>query len=245
MQPRQLSLNVRLNDEATFDNFWVKPGSTNAQVLRDLQAFSAGQLAETFLYLWGSQGSGRSHLLQASCHQVLLSGGRSQYLPLEELAGEELAGDELAGLSPDAVLEGLDEMDLLCLDQIDAVLGLAGWEEALFHLYNRLRERGGRLLISAPCGPQELKTSLADLHSRLAWGVVYRLEALEDPEKAQALQWRARKRGMEMSDEVAQFILKRSSRSPEALFACLEQLDRLSLVEKRRLTIPFIKRILL
>jgi len=233
-QSRQLPLNVRLNDDATFDNFWVAEGTANAQVLTALQTLAKGRLPEHFVYLWGRSGSGLSHQLQAACHEAETSGLRSQYLPLQELKEEDPVG----------LLEGLEQLDLLCLDDLSQVVGNAVWDEALFHLYNRLRDAGNYLLVSASCAPRDLATGLADLHSRLAWGIVYRLEALDDREKQRALQWRARKRGMDMSDEVAQFILHRSSREAGELFNCLDRLDRLSLVEKRRLTIPFVREVL-
>lgn len=231
---RQLPLNVRLNDDATFDNFWVGEGTANGQVISALQAFSTGQWPEHFVYLWGRSGSGLSHLLQAACHQAEASGLRSQYLPLQELKE----------VDPLVLLEGLEQLDLLCLDDLPQVVGLPVWDEALFHLYNRMREAGKYLLVSAVCAPRDLATGLADLQSRLAWGLVYRLEALDDREKQRALQWRARKRGMEMSDEVAQFILNRSRREFRELVNSLDRLDRLSLVEKRRLTIPFVREVL-
>jgi len=228
---RQLPLNVRLNDDATFDNFWVVEGTPNAQALVALQSLARGGSPEYFVYLWGRSGAGLSHLLQAACHQSETSGLRSQYLPLRELKE----------VDPVGLLEGLEALDLLCLDDLSQVVGNPVWDEALFHLYNRLREAGNALLVSANCSPRDLTTGLADLQSRLAWGTVYRLEALDDREKQQALQWRARKRGMNMSDEVAEFILNRFSREPRELFDCLDRLDRLSLVEKRRMTLPFVR----
>lgn len=231
VHPRQLPLNIRLQDEATFDNFWVGGNVANVQVISALQMLSSAAPGERFVYLWGRSGAGLSHLLQAACHHAEAAGLRSLYLPL----------GELAVLDPQAVLEDLEQLDLLCLDDLQEVVGERHWDMTLFHLYNRMREAGTCLLVSARCAPRELRSSLADLQSRLAWGTVYRLEALDDGDKQRALQWRARQRGMDMSDDVAQYILLRSSREPRDLFASLDQLDRLSLVEKRRLTIPFVR----
>lgn len=232
VMPRQLPLNIRLRDEATFDNFWVGESTANVSLVAALRALAGPGTGEPFLYLWGRTGSGRSHLLQAACHGAREQGLQSQYLPLAELAEAE----------PAALLEGLEEVDLLCLDDLQQVLGQRPWDEALFHLYNRLRERQGRLVLAAGSAPRELPLQvLADLRSRLAATAVYRVQPLDDGEKALALQWRARRRGLEMSDEVALYILQRGSREPRDLFDCLEQLDRLSLAEKRRLTIPFVR----
>lgn len=230
-RPRQLPLNIRLRDEATFDNFWVGDSLARASAVAALRAMAAGTSPDTFLYLWGPSGSGASHLLQAACQEVTAS----QYLPLAELVNA----------TPADLLEGLDQVPLLCLDNIEAVAGRGDWDEALFHLYNRVREGGGRLVVTGPCAPRDLPDQcpglLPDLQSRLAWGAVYRLEVLDDREKSLALQWRARRRGFELGEEVAQYLLSRSSREPRDLFDCLDRLDCLSLAEKRRLTIPFVR----
>jgi len=229
----QIPLNIYLNDEATFDNFFVAEDSPNAFIVGAIKELSHKHTPETFVYLWGtsSGGSGLSHLLQAACHQMQELGGCAQYLPL----------DEVAGFAPLELLESFEHQDLLCLDGLETVLGRPDWDEALFHLYNRMKLQGNRLLVSAHCSPHTIKTSLPDLASRLCWGITYRLNALNDLEKQRALQQRAARRGMEMSDEVAQFILNHCSRETKQLFECLDLLDRRSLAEKRRLTIPFIK----
>lgn len=234
---QQIPLNIYLDDNATFANFFVGEKSANRQILSALQKLcdnDANQLLDSFLYLWGSAGAGLSHLLQAACHDAQARGMQSQYLPLVELAGFE----------PEALLEGLEHLDLVCIDDLQQVVGRPGWDEAIFHFYNRARERRIRVLISAKCAPRDLASPLSDLVSRLASGITYRVEAMDDLEKQQALQRRALSRGLEMSDEVARFILSHGSREPRDLFDCLEKLDRKSLAEKRRLTIPLVKEIL-
>jgi DnaA family protein len=229
---QQIPLGVHLNDEATFGNFFVTPGSANALVLEAVKGLSARSTADTFVYLWGI--SGLSHLLQAACHEAQERGYASQYLPLAEVAG----------FAPGELLEGLEHQGLLCLDGLESVLGRPDWDEALFHFYNRIRLQGSSLLVSANCPPREVKSSLPDLASRLAWGTTYRLEVLSDLEKQQALQQRAQFRGMEMNEEVARYILNHGSREPKQLFECLDRLDRRSLAEKRRLSIAFVKEVL-
>jgi DnaA family protein len=229
---QQIPLSIHLNDEATFANFFVASGSPNALVLEALKNLSVGNGPETFIYLWGA--TGLSHLLQATCHAARRQGHTNLYLPL----------DEVAGFAPMELLESLEHQSLLCLDGLESVVGRPDWDEALFHLYNRIHLLGSRLLVSAHCPPKDIRTSLPDLASRLSWGVTYRVDPLNDMEKQQALQQRALLRGMEMSDEVARFILNHGSREPRQLFECLNLLDRRSLVEKRKLTIPFVKEVL-
>ena len=232
LSARQLSLNVHLNDDATFDNYFVAEESANYLALQAVRSLVCDQQSEPFVYIWGPEGVGVSHLLQAACHEAGLRGLCSQYLPLEELAG----------FAPEHLLEGLEQLDLLCLDGVHHVMGQPGWDHAMFHLYNRLREqRQCRLLVAADCAPRDLGSHLPDLVSRMGWGVTYHLQPLADNEKMMALKRRAQARGIELGDEVLTYILSRATRDMVELFDCLQRLDDLSLAEKRRITIPFVK----
>lgn len=229
---RQLSLNVHLNDDATFDNYFVAPASGNCLALQAVRSLVENGEGDPFVYIWGPEGVGISHLLQAACHAADQRGLRSQYLPLEELAG----------FAPEQLLDGLEQLDLLCLDGVQHVMGQHGWDHALFHLYNRLRDqRHCRLLVAADCAPRDLGSQLPDLVSRMGWGTAFHLQPLTDDEKMSALKLRAQARGIELGDEVLAFIMHRVSRDMFELFDCLQRLDHLSLAEKRRITIPFVK----
>ena len=225
----QLALGVTLRDAATLDNFFVAGESQLLATLRDMAVLSG----EQFIYLWGPRGSGKSHLAQALCHAAGSAGNSAALLPLARLRG----------MRP-AMLEGLESQPIICVDDVDAVAGDAAWEQALFHLYNRLREHGGHLLVTASSGPRDSTLELADLRSRLAHGLVCQLPALDDSAKAMALQQRARVRGIELPDEVIAYLLKRCPRDMNSLFEMLERLDWRSLAAKRRVTLPFVRELL-
>lgn len=223
---QQLTLSVALRDDARFANFYL---GDNALIVDALQRQWTTQ-GEPYLYLWGSSGAGVSHLLQASCHYAQGIGHHSLYLPL----------DELASYGPE-VLEGLEQLPLVALDHVQAIAGQEHWEVALFHLFNRIKERQSHLLVGAPTPPQALNIGLADLKSRLGFGACFQVQALNDDDKMHALLLRAKERGLKLNDEVARFILNRASRDMPSLFRLLDQLDQASLIEQRKLTIPFIK----
>ena len=225
----QLPLGIRLRDDATFANFY--PG-TNAAALGYVERLcdcDAGW-AESLIYLWGVEGVGRSHLLQAACLRFEQYGETSVYLPMAELVQ----------YGP-AIFDDLEQLELVCLDDIEALAGLPEWEEALFHLFNRLRDSGRRLLLAASASPRELPIKLPDLKSRLTLALVFQMRGLSDEDKLRALQLRASRRGLHLTDEVGHFILTRGARSMSALFDLLERLDQASLQAQRKLTIPFLK----
>ena len=128
---------------------------------------------------------------------------------------------------------------------MQAVIGNAEWEVAIFDLINRVRETGRTLLImSADQSPANLPVQLPDLASRLTWGEVYQLTPLNDHQKIEVLQKAAYQRGIELPDETANFLFKRLERDMKTLFNALEKLDQASLQAQRKLTIPFVKEIL-
>ncbi|RYY02386.1 MAG: DnaA regulatory inactivator Hda [Gammaproteobacteria bacterium] len=233
MNPQQLSLGVSLNDDATFENFYASADTHNAQILSALR-LQIETANEPFIFLWGATGSGLTHLLQAACHHAQTLEKSFQYFPLHDLAG----------YAPDELFVGLEDLDLVVLDALEEIINRPEWEFALFSLFNRLRDAGKLLLVAAVQGPQELPVNLPDLKSRLQWGAVFHVHTLDDSQKQAALQFRARARGLELNDEVAAYIIQRLPRDMNELFWQLNRLDHASLAEQRKLTIPFVKKIL-
>jgi DnaA family protein len=227
---RQLALPVGLEDSATFENFFVI--DSNKQLVDYLVADSSSGL-DQFVFLWGGNGAGCSHLLQAVCHNFDARNAASFYLPLAQFRD----------YSPE-IFDGLESFPLVCLDDLQAIAGHRDWESGLFSLFNRLRDSGTRLLVASRCGPRELKVLLPDLLSRLQSGIVFQVQGLNDEDKRKALQLRATLRGIALSDEVISYVLQRNDRSMQALFELLERLDQHSLQSQRRITVPLVRELM-
>ncbi|MDO6513467.1 MULTISPECIES: DnaA regulatory inactivator Hda [unclassified Neptuniibacter] len=226
--PFQIPLSVGLRDDARFENFYSQG---NELICASLKAAAHAE-GEQFIYIWGGEGVGCTHLLQAVCHEADPAGTTAAYLPLDEL--KHMGG---------GILDGMEYLDLVCLDSIDVVVGDKQWEEALFHFFNRIREQGNILIIAASSAPRYLGINLPDLASRLSWGVVFQVQALDDVTKLKAIQMRATARGLEFSEDVARYLLHRASRNMNDLTSLLDTLDQASLSAKRKVTIPFIKEV--
>lgn len=223
----QLALAIQPNEEATFaDFFWTEE---NALLKTQLMQAIAGE-GERLIYLWGHVGSGKSHVLQACVHHLNVL-QPAIYLPLATLKD----------WGP-SVIDGLEEQTVLCVDELDAIAGDSLWEEALFHLYNRIRDQGTTTLILAGLNPpRHAPIQLADLRSRLGGSLVLQLHELSDEAKVNMLCLRAEKRGLELTPNVGQFLVSRCARNMHDLHALLNRLDEASWVAQRKLTIPFIK----
>lgn len=224
----QLPLGVRLRPGSTMAGFEM---GRNGALVAALEA-RAATAALPPLLLWATPGLGRSHLLQATCARAAQHGRRAGYLPLAEPWPEP------------AMIAGLEQLEVLCLDDLERVIGRPDWEQALFRLYNDIAEHGGNLIVSSACAPAGLGVQLADLASRLAACVVFQLRALDDAEQGSALKARARGLGFALPDETLQYLQRRLPRDMAVLCDALDQLDAASLSHQRRLTVPFVRSVL-
>ncbi len=218
----QLALPLQLLDHAVFESFY-EPG--NEALLATLRSIADGQ-ENHGCWVWGAPASGKSHLLQALCESA---GDRSIYVPLGIFSS--------AGT---AILDGLSSREIVCIDDLDEVAGEPAWESALFELCNQILDAGAQLVVAAATSPRASHFELADLKSRLTKLPVFQVHTLAEEERASALQLRARHRGLELPDETAQYLLRRSRRDMASLYALLDTLDKEALRAKRRLTIPFV-----
>jgi DnaA family protein len=222
----QLALPLQLADHAVFASF-LSDG--NETLVATLSGIAGGQDGYG-CWLWGASSAGKTHLLQAVCDAA---GDRAVYLPMSMFVQ---TGAE--------ILDGLATRELICVDDVDDVLGRPEWELALFNLCNQVFDAAGQLVVSASAAPRECGIELADLQSRFSRLPVFQLHSLDDDATVAALQLRSRHRGLELPDETANYLLRRSRRDMSSLYDILDRLDKEALIAKRRLTIPFVRDVL-
>lgn len=222
----QLPLALRLCPSQRLEDYVAGP---NRQALAALHTLLAAP-GFAQLYLSGPAGVGKSHLLAGLCSAAEQQGLTVAYVPLAQAAQLDTA-----------LLEGLEAMQLLALDDVHCIAGDPTWEQALFALYNKIRDAGHRLAVTADRGPAKLPMALPDLRSRLAWGEAYHLQPLADDDKLTLLSRQAALRGLQLAPDVGRYILSRAPRDLPSLLALMERLDRAALAAQRGLTMPFVR----
>jgi len=224
----QLLLDLEPPPKPRFDNFIA---GRNAEAIDAVRRSCAGSMldpSKRFIYLWGENGSGRSHLLRAACDEI---GGRY-------FAGSTVttADIEAASTRVDAPCRALMIDDVECAD--------AAAQEALFHAYNVLRDDPrGVLLVAGNAAPRDLalQATRDDLRSRLAWGLTYPLHRLDDDEKDAALVRHAEQRGFPLAPEVRRYLMTHFARDLGSLMQTVEALDRHAREQRRVVTLPLIR----
>ena len=229
----QLTLNVALQDDASFATFHEGPNAHVVSYLRSLACPSSAPRTERQAFLCGAPSTGKSHLLQALCREFSRQDGTSIYLPLEQYLHTR-----------SAVMEDLHQTELVCIDDVDALAGQRDGELALFNLINNMRVNDCALVLASRLQPKVIPIGIPDLSSRLVWGPIFQLQRLSDDSKITALQIHAQQRGMDLRQEVARYLLHHFPRNLKELIAILDRLDSMSLATHRRITIPFVKTVL-
>jgi DnaA-homolog protein len=208
---QQLLLNIRPPQIPTFDNFVV---GSNAELLAALRNMTAS------IYLWGSKGCGRTHLLSAvaSAEGVAVLPAASVSGDFSPSADSLVVVDDVEGLSPEAQI-------------------------ALFRCFNDARLKRLRFLLSGSSSPLQLPCR-DDLRTRIAQTLIYEIKLPSDSDKASALLYHAAQRGMRVDDHIIDYLLHHGRRDLPSLMAVLDALDQLSLEQQRPVTLPLLREIL-
>ena len=224
----QIPLQLEPRRDCRFEDFVSGPNRAVVEALKHMPDEPGSSI-----FLFGGEGSGKTHLLNALCYETRERQGRAFYLTLKRLPKDAIAS-----------LQGLEKLDLVCVDDLHVIAGDEAWEEALFHCFNRIREANGRLLVSSRKRLSALNLGLPDLASRLAWGLRLPLMPLEDHDKLTVINLHSNALGFGLPEDVQQYLLKHHDRSMAALIQTVENLHQAALTHKRRITVPLAREVL-
>lgn len=225
----QFPLQFEFQANKGFDSFY--PGSYS-EIIEELHQLISGE-GERQVFLYGDEGYGKSHLLQASCQLAHQKGMNPFYYPFNKR--------KLPTLD---MFEGLEQVKLVCFDDIDEIAGLLDWEQAFLNFFEQHLEKNHRLILTAQIHPDDLEVKLPDLKRHLLNGLVLKLKPLADEESVSALICKASHMGLTITPKVGHFLLSHYANDLPSLWILLEQLDKATLSAQRKLTIPFLKQIL-
>jgi len=229
---QQLLFPFRDASGSRFDNF-IAEG--NQVILESCRELAQGE-ASGLLVLHGPAGSGKSHLLRASCGARIESNGR---------AALWVASPHGTVTQPRALpVEREPAFDLLAVDGIEAIAGDPTREEECFRLVLSALQGRLRLLLAGRLAPQALAWVLPDLASRLKAAVLPPLKPLNDELRVRVIQARSEVRGMQLDDSAARWLLHHWPRDLESLLAVLDRLEEQPGAVGRRITLAFLKRAL-
>ena len=222
---QQIALDIGLVPLPTFDNYFCGPNGAAVAQLQTWLQLQGATVSPLTTYLWGPQGSGKSHLLQAACEQWGAQG--------HSVARLDAQTDDACLFDERWAAVVMDDVDQYSPAQ----------QHTAFSWFVQAHTLQRPVLAAGLLAPQQLALR-EDLRTRLAWGHVLGLDVLSEADTRMALRQAADARGLALSDEVMDFTLRRFSRDLGSLMQLLDTLDRYALQTQRALTIPLVKSML-
>lgn len=207
--PEQLNLDLSIKYDASLSDFVGVGWDSIIDAVRQLHFGLFYQL-----YLYGSMGTGKTHLLSAICESFRDMGKSAIYLSLRELLT----------LDP-SVLLSVENMDVIAIDDLDLLENHKDWQEAMFHLINRSYEQERILIFASHQAVNQLNFTLRDLVSRLAKSPTFQLPSGQDhATRAAVLATVLRRRNWHFEKTVLDYLLEEG---PHRIGSMLEILDKL------------------
>ena len=242
--PRQFALDISHTPKASLENYL--PGNDLALVstLQSLiqswknntKAPENNPLNQRWIYWWGPEGSGKSHLLDAMMHAAHSSGLMQYSLQPNEPTAWVRLEENLSSLSQN------DAPSVITVDDVDQLDDRL--VASLFRILNEIQaSKNIHVFMAGNAAPAQL-TLREDLRTRLGWGLIFQTQLLGDDEKIQALEQAAKARGLVLSPEVLPWLLNRFYRDMPNLMALIDALDAYSLETKRAVTLPLVRELL-
>ena len=222
----QLALQFKLRNDSTFASYYPGKNTDLSSLLTDIITKDNRKSVQLF----GSTGVGKTHLLHSVCNLSSYKGLTAVYIPLKEYITLDVQ-----------ILDNLERLKLVCIDDIQVIVGDLAWEERLLNLYKGLELNGHNLVITSNIHYSKLNLLSTCLKDKLLHGNIEEVVNLSNDEKIKVIQRHANCKGLDLMPTAAKFLLTKSCGNMHELFAMLDALDSASWIKQRKITVPFIK----
>lgn len=174
------------------------------------------------IYLYGSHGSGKTHLLMSMANLFEAQGLKTVYTRAEAFTDHVVSAIRAGEMS--RFRQAYRNIDVLLVDDVHVFSRKGATQEEFFHTFNTLHLEGKQIILSADCAPQELHLIEPRLVSRFEWGIVLQLKPLKAEEMQQLLKSKAKAMDFPLSSSMLEFLLESFKSNPKALIRALEAL---------------------
>ena len=216
----QIPIDFGFFTRKTYDNFVI---GSNEKLFDTLSCIND---SDQLVLIYGSKYSGKTHICEAAVNHFK---NKSIFIN--------------AHTDP-FKLELSDSYDLLVIDDLDKLILCKENEETLFSLINNQILQKKPSIVASSKDISECNINLKDLSSRLLSDKIFNIIELDDSDKIDMMISFCSQRGLEIEEKVLQYIIKNCSRDLYFLCALIQNLDTASMSTKRKITIPFIKKVI-
>lgn len=232
-----------LNPSNTFDNFVVGSGTQLAHAASIAVANAPGR-AYNPLFVYGETGLGKTHLMHAVAHQMILNNpsARIAYVSTEKFTNEfihAIRENKVANFR-----KFYRNVDALLVDDIHFLSGKESTQEEFFHTFNDLFESGRQIFLASDRPANEIERLESRLVSRFQWGLVTDVQAPDFETRVAILRQKASTMQIELEDEIMNFLAERVSRNVRRMEGALTRIAGYGSLTKQRIDIGAVERLL-
>jgi DnaA family protein len=219
----QLILPYQKNIKQTFENYY-SDSDLNTQISEGIKNIFSNKNNQ--IYIWGGKFTGKSHLLYSANNHFSSIEKKCIYLPMKDYRL----------FDPD-IINNFCDYDLICIDDIDCIFGIKDWEYSFFKMINKALDNSKKIIYTSSSSLVLNKINLKDLHSRLSWGLVYRINNPGDHLKEKILNKIIREKEYNISLDVCRYLLNRKDRDLVSLIKIIHKVGYQSLSTKKKISI--------
>ena len=217
----QLILPYQKNIKKKFDSFFCD-NEKNDQIVENIKNIFDSQNNQ--IYIWGDKSFGKSHLLYAACNYFGEKNKKCVYLPLSENKKFE----------PD-ILDGFDNYDLVCIDNIDLIFQKEDWEYSFFVLINKTLDKSKKIIFTSSSSLALNNINLKDFHSRLSSSLIFMINSPNDTTKENILKRVILEKEYNINIEICEYLLKRKDRDIDYLLKIIDKIGNYSLSTNKKI----------
>jgi chromosomal replication initiator protein len=236
----QLLLNFPTRPEFDFSNFVISDGSRFAfDAARSFCSLS--DVPYQSLFLFGQKNLGKTHLLLSIGNLAAEKGARALYIKGNDFSDKIGDGESLESQQ---ILKKLIDVDYFLLDDVEALTSSVAAQEKLYHIYNTVIEKGGKVAFASNFSPDKIKGAENYLTSRFQWGMLAEIKSIDDTTTAKIIHKLAKDIDLNLPENIISFLLSRIPRDFTSIHNAVSVLNRESYVQKKKVTLPLVKKAL-
>ena len=218
----QLILPYQKNVKKKFDSFFCD-NEKNNQIIENIK--NIFNYKNSQVYIWGDKSFGKSHLLYAACNYFSEKNKKCVYLPLND--NKNFKSD---------ILDGFDDYDLVCIDDIDLIFRKEDWEYSFFVLINKILDKSKKIIFTSSSSLALNNIDLKDFHSRLSSSLIFMINSPNDITKENILKRVILEKEYNINLDICEYILKRKFRDIDSLLKIIDKIGEYSLSTNKKIS---------